>query len=110
MKFSEVKAAMRQFNEKHGIERKVCDKHTPDGELIEMVAKVIIKNSKLVREFPVEQRTYTFNNYNKALTSSDLGYSIFAYCEADDDCMRIENYSDEDFEFAEIIKTEDYTG
>lgn len=103
MKFSELRKQMSDFNLKHGVERKVCDRHKEDGTLIEMTGKVVIKNSKLIHDFPIEQRTYIFNNYNKALTSDDLGYSIFAYCKADEDCMRIENYRDEDIEFAEII-------
>ena len=103
MKFSELKRAMMDFNTKHGIERKVCDKYKEDGTLIKMVGKVVISNSVLRREYPLEERTYTFDNYNKALTSSDLGYSIFAYCDADNDFMRIENYSDKDIESAEIV-------
>lgn len=104
MKFSELKRAMMDFNTKHGIERKVCYKHKEDGTLINMTGKVVISNSVLNREYPIEQRTYTFSNYNKALTSSDLGYSIFAYCSADNDYMRIENYSDKDIESAEIVE------
>ena len=104
MKYSELKKAMRDFNEKHGIERKVCDKHKEDGTLIQMTGKVVISNSVLREEYPIEERTYIFSNYNKALTSSDLGYSIFAYCDADNDMMRIENYCDKDIESAEIIE------
>ena len=104
MKFSELKRAMSDFNTKHKIERKVCEKHKEDGTLIKMVGKVVISNSVLRQEYPIEQRTYTFSNYNKALTSSDLGYSIFAYCDADDDCMRIEDYTDNDIESAEIVE------
>lgn len=103
MKYSELRSKMCDFNSRHGVERKVCEKFKEDGTKIEMIGKVVIKNSKLIREFPVEQRTYTFSNYNKALTSSDLGYSIFAMCAADDDCMRIEYYNDEDIESAEIV-------
>ena len=104
MKFSELKRAMRDFNEKYRIERKVCEKHKEDGKLIEMTGKVIISNSVLRKEYPIELRTYTFSNYNKALTSSDMGYSIFAYCDADGDCMRIEDYNDKDIESAEIVE------
>ena len=104
MKYSELKRAMMDFNTKHGIERKVEEKKKEDGTLIKMTGKVVISNSVLRQEYPVEQRTYTFTNYNKALTSSDLGYSIFAFCEADNDCMRIENYCDKDIEEAEIVE------
>ena len=104
MKFSELRKAMSDFNSKHGVERKVCVKHKEDGALIRMTGRVVIKNSALIREFPIEQRTYEFSNYEKALTSGDLGYSIFAMCKADNDCMRIESMSDSDFESAEIVE------
>ena len=104
MKFSELRKTMSDFNSKHGVERKVCTKYKKDGTLIHMTGRVVIKNSALIREFPVEQRTYEFSNYEKALTSGDLGYSIFAMCKADNDCMRIENMSDSDFESAEIVE------
>jgi len=104
MKYSELKRAMMDFNTKHGIERKVCEKHKEDGTLIQMTGKVILANSCYKQEYPVELRTYTFSNYNKALTSSDLGYSIFAYCKADNSCDRIENLSDKDVESAEIVE------
>lgn len=103
MKFSELRKAMSDFNSKHGVERKVCTAYKEDGALIEMRGRVVFKNEALVHEFPVEERTYEFSNYNKALTSGDLGYSIFAYCSADRSCMRIENMSDADFESAEIV-------
>ena len=104
MKFSELRKAMSDFNLKHGVERKVCTKYKEDGALIRMTGRVVIKNSALIREFPLENRTYEFSNYEKALTSGDLGYSIFAMCKADNDCMRIENMSDADFESAEIVE------
>lgn len=104
MKFTELWKAMSDFNLKHKIERKVCTKTREDGKLIEMKGKVVIKNSALCREFPIEERTYIFNNYNKALTYNDLGYSIFAYCEKDNDCMRIERMTNDDIELAEIIE------
>lgn len=103
MKYSELKQAMEAFNAKHGINRKVDEKITADGKLVEMVGRVVFKNSSLSREFPVEQRTYEFSNYNKALTSGDIGYSIFADCKADNDCMRIEYCGNDDFESAEIV-------
>ena len=104
MKYSELRKIMSDFNSKHGVERKVCTKYKKDGTLIHMTGRVVIKNSALIREFPVEQRTYEFSNYEKALTGGDLGYSIFAMCKADNDCMRIENMSDSDFESAEIVE------
>lgn len=104
MLFSEVKRKMQDFNSKHNIERKVCHKYNDNGELIQMIAKVIVSNNYLKREYPIEQRTYTFNNYNKALTSSDLGYSIFAYCEYDEDIMRLELMTNDNFENCEIIE------
>lgn len=104
MKYSELRKAMSNFNSKHGVERKVCTKYKEDGTLIHMTGRVVIKNEALIHEFPVEQRTYEFSNYEKALTGGDLGYSIFAHCIADDDCMRIENMSDADFESAEIVE------
>lgn len=107
MKYSQLKQAMREFNTKHGITRKVEEKKKDDGTLICMRGKVVIKSSVLRQDmtFTEAQRTYEFTNYNKALTSDDLGYSIFAHCKEDDDCMRIENYRDEDIESAEIIET-----
>ena len=104
MKYSELRKAMSDFNSKHGVDRKVCVKHKEDGALIRMTGRVVIKNSALIREFPIEQRTYEFSNYEKALTSGDLGYSIFAMCKADNDCLRIENMLDSDFESAEIVE------
>ena len=104
MKFSELRKIMSDFNSKHGVERKVCTKYKKDGALIRMTGRVVIKNSALIREFPIEQRTYEFSNYEKALTGGDLGYSIFAMCKADNDCMRIESMLDSDFESAEIVE------
>lgn len=104
MTYKELLKEMRKFNDKHGIERKVCDRHKEDGTLIRMVGMVVLSNKNLKREFTKEERTYLFDNYNKALTSSDLGYSIFAHCEYDGDVMRIENLSNDDIEFAEIIE------
>ena len=104
MKYSELRKIMSDFNSKHGVERKVCTKYKKDGTLIHMTGRVVIKNSALIREFPLEQRTYEFSNYEKALTSGDIGYSIFAMCKADNDCMRIERMSDADFESAEIVE------
>lgn len=105
MKFNELKAAMSDFNAKHGIERKDCTKRREDGTLIHMTGRVVFKNSSLSREFPVEQRTYEFDNYNTALTSGDIGFStIFANCKADNDCMRIEYCGNDDFESAEIVE------
>ena len=104
MKFSELRKAMSDFNLKHGVERKVCTKYKEDGALIRMTGRVVIKNSALIREFPIEKRTYEFSNYEKALTSGDLGYSIFAICKEDNDCLRIENMPDSDFESAEIVE------
>lgn len=104
MKFSELRKAMSDFNLKHGVERKVCTKYKEDGTLIRMTGRVVIKNSALIREFPLENRTYEFSNYEKALTSGDLGYSIFAMCKADNDCIRIERMPDSDFESAEIVE------
>ena len=103
MLFTQLKNAMREFNRKHDIERKVCEKKTESGELIQMKGRVVISNNVLNREYPIEERTYEFTNYNKALTPSDLGYSIFAFCPKDGDCMRIENYTNDDIESAEII-------
>ena len=104
MKFSELRKAMSDFNLKHGVERKVCTKYKEDGTLIRMTGRVVIKNSALIREFPLENRTYEFSNYEKATTSGDLGYSIFAMCKADNDCIRIERMPDSDFESAEIVE------
>ena len=104
MLFSELKRAMMDFNTKHGIERKVCEKYKEDGTLIKMTGKVVISNKVLNKEYPLEQRTYKFSNYNKALTGGDMGYRIFAYCDADTDCMRSENYSNADIEDAEIVE------
>ena len=105
MKFSELCNMMRDFNKKHNIRRKVDYKHKEDCELIRMVAKVVITNKPTFkREFTAIERTYTFNNYQKALCPDDLGYSIFAYCEYDDDIIRMEHYPDCDVESAEIIE------
>lgn len=105
MKFSDVRKSMIEFNEKHNIERKVCSKYNASGELITMVARVVIAKHKFREEFQDEKnRTYEFDNYNKALTSGDLGYSIFAYNPFDDDSMRLESYNDTDIEKCEIIR------
>ena len=103
MTFSEVKDKMREFNRKHDIERKVCVRTKKDGTFIEMTARVVLSNSCLNKEYSLEERTYEFTNYNKALTPNDIGYSIFAFNRYDDDCMRIENLTDNDIESAEII-------
>lgn len=111
MTFAELRKAMREFNAKHNILRKVDIKKTEDGKTIEMTGRVVFKASSLNQEYqkkygeyPKPSRTFEFSNYNKALTSDDGGYSIFAYCPADGDSMRIENYSSDDFEECEIIE------
>lgn len=106
MKYSQLKQQMREFNAKHGIERKVDEKFTKDGALICMRGRIIIKSSALRQDmtFTEAQRTYEFSNYEKALTGGDLGYSIFAHCPADNDCMRIERMTDEEIESAEIVE------
>ena len=104
MRYKELLNEMRKFNDKHGIERKVCVKYKEDGTIIKMVGMVVLSNNMLKREYTKEERIYKFDNYNKALTSNDLGYSIFAHCEYDGDVMRIENLSDDDIEFAEILE------
>ena len=104
MKFSELRKAMSDFNSKHGVERKVCVKHKEDGTLIRMTGRVVIKNSALIREFPIEQRTYEFSNYEKALTGGALGSSFFAVFKAADDCLRIGRMHDPDFGSAEIVE------
>lgn len=104
MTFEQIKTQMRAFNSKHGITRKVDDTKNNKGELIEMVGIVVVSNKVLNREYPIEQRTYRFNNYNKALTPNDLGYSIFAICDFDGDVMRIEQFENDDFDSVEILK------
>lgn len=104
MKFSELKRYMSEFNDNYNIKRKVDEKHNTNGDLIECVGEIVISNKVLKREYSILERTYSFNNYNKALTSDDLGYSIFAFCDYDNDVMRIENYDDDAIEDAYIIK------
>lgn len=103
MKFSELRKQMSAFNKKHGIERKACEKYKDDKSLIEMKGRVVLSNKVMVKEFSEKERTYEFSNYNKALTSGDLGYSIFAVCKATGDVARIERMSDKDIESAEIV-------
>ena len=103
MKFSEVKKAMKEFNSKHGIERKVCTKHKEDGTLIEMKAYAILKQELFKTPRTDEERKFEFSNYNKALASGDLGFSIFAYCEKTKEFDRIENLSNDDIQDADII-------
>lgn len=107
MKLSELKNKMRDFNQKHEIERKVDKKYLDNGDLIYMKGKIVFKEEALNLElapYTEEERTYVFDNYNKALTSGDLGYSIFAYNKKDHDSMRIENVRDDLVENAEIIE------
>lgn len=105
MTFSELKKVIRDFNDKHGIERKVDYKYNDKGELIRIVARVVIAKGVFYPQFDdIKYRTLTFNNYEKALTSNDLGYSIFAYCEYDKTSCRIEHYSDSKFENCEILE------
>ena len=107
MKYSELVKLMRNFNDQHEIERAVDTKKNAAGERIEMTGYVVIKEDRLNPKYgpyPRERRIYKFSNYEKALTPGDGGYSIFAYNEADDDCMRIEGYSDSDIEEAGILE------
>lgn len=103
MTYKEVLNAMREFNKKHNINRKVENRVNANGQQIKMVARVVMSQKLFKGPMPIEPRTYTFNNYNKALCSSDLGYSIFAYCEFDDTLSRIEYFTDDDFEECTII-------
>lgn len=108
MKYSELKNEMREFNRKHGIERAAMLKQNADGKLIHMKGYVVIKEEALnsgILPYTKEERTYTFSNYNKALTSGDGGYSIFAHNDADGDNARIENLQDSAVEEAGIIET-----
>ena len=105
MTFSQLCKKMRTFNFEHNIERSV---DTIKG--VKMVGEVVLKNNALNTDYgpySKDSRTYTFSNYNKALTANDLGYSIFAYCKADKDTMRIEHYTDKDFESCRIISVEE---
>ena len=96
---------MKQFNEEHNIDRKVCVKYNDDNEVITMVARVVVAKHKFTEKYQsLESRTYEFSNYNKALTSDDLGYSIFAENPYDNDLLRMEDYTNDDIEQAEIIK------
>lgn len=105
MKLSELKSEMSKFNAKHGVKTAADRKKNESGELICMSGKIVLKPSALSRAgepYPEEMRTYMFTNYEKALTPCDGGCSIFAVCEADDDCMRIERLPDSAVESAEI--------
>lgn len=105
MTFSELCKEMRVFNAKHSIKKAV---DTIKG--VKMVGEVIFKDEALNPDYaPYSKalRTYIFNNYNKALTTDDLGYSLLAYCKADNDTMRIERYDNEDFESCRIISVEE---
>lgn len=96
---------MREFNLKHSINRAVDVKRAADGAVIRMRGRIVLKNKALNQAYapyPEASRTYVFDNYEKALTPGDGGYSIFAYCEADGDCMRIERLCDDLVESAEI--------
>ena len=106
MKYSELRSQMEQFNEKHGIKRKVDTKYTPEGKVIHMKGRVIISQNACNQDvqWTKEQRTYEFTNYEKALTSDDLGYSIFAHNPYDNDCWRIEYLTDKNIEEAEIVE------
>lgn len=103
MTYYEVLEAMRSFNKKHDIKRKVDVKRNENGEVINMTGRVVLKDSFFSRKCSLDERTYVFNNYNKALTTGDLGYSIFASCPYDCDCLRIEYLNEEYVEKAEII-------
>ena len=105
MTFSELLKIMREFNNKHDITHASS---IIDG--VKMVAEVIFKDKALnpaYAPYSKASRTYRFNNYNKALTTDDLGYSIFAYCKTDNDTMRIERYTNKDFESCRIISVEE---
>lgn len=103
MRYKELLNEMRKFNDKHGIERKVDTKKRDDGTIIQMIGAVVIKQGMFKRPCSVLERTYEFSNYNKALTSNDLGYSIFAHC-SDGDVLRIEYLDDEHIEDAYVVK------
>lgn len=103
MKYDDLLEEMRSFNKKHDIKRKADIKRNEKGEIIKMVAMVILEPSVFRNECSIEERTYLFNNYNKALTSGDLGYSIFATCEYDNDIIRIEYLSTKYIEKVEIV-------
>lgn len=47
-----------------------------------------------MRPLPEEERTYEFTSDNKAFISGQIGYSVFAFCQKDNDCMRIECIDD----------------
>ena len=108
MKLSELKRQMQDFNKKHEIKRKVDTKYLDNGDLICMRGRVVFKEKAFDPEFAPyteEERTYVYDNYNKALTSDDLGYSIFAINETSSmDRIRIENAKDDAVEKAEIIE------
>lgn len=110
MEYSELLKKMREFNLKHKIERAACVAKNASGETVRMRGHVVLSERALNPKFApysAESRTYSFDNYEKALTPGDGGYSIFAWCEADQDSMRIESLPDsmvEDAEIDEIVE------
>lgn len=104
MLFSELKEIMREFNKSLNIKHSCSYVNNDKGQNKTIIAEVVISNDLFNNELPREYRTYEFNNYNKALCSDDLGYSIFAYCKTDQDILRIERLADSQIEECRIIE------
>lgn len=62
-----------------------------------LVGYIVLKNEwfrEELRPLPEEKRTYRFTSDNKAFIPGQGGYSVFAFCDADGDCTRIEHIAD----------------
>lgn len=106
MKLHEAFELFRERNKRLGITRKGQDKR-PLG------ARIVLKDTFFredLRPIPVEKRTYTFTSDNKAFIPGQMGYSVFASCEADHNRIRIEYLEESDVESCEAETDQDAAG
>ena len=101
MSWNEAFDYMRQYNDRRGY--KVGNRPT---KFCNMIA--VLKPSAMIDpNEPEENRTYTFNNDNKAFISGMLGYSVFARNKGTGSLERIEDVKNEDVEYVYIESEED---
>ena len=92
MTWKEATEYMREYNRKHGVKTPgITDKHC--------VMVAVMKNKGFNRDdYTEEERSYVFNNDNKAFIDGMLGYSIFSanLVDPDIDRPRLERYVEEE--------------
>ena len=88
--YPELKKAMCDFNEKHGLESKGNEKY--------IVGVVVFTADSFEKEYNETERSFRFTSDNKAFLPNMGGYSIFGGClDGTDMGIRLEQYIDVEY-------------